>query len=75
MFMHIYVICDIDPIVTCLDYHMITPSFRHPTNCMIYMLKLPHAQMLVCCELIVLSRGCILLGGVSCINHEIKLIF
>jgi hypothetical protein len=37
LFMHIYVICDICIIVTCLDYHLITLPFRHPTNCMIYM--------------------------------------
>jgi hypothetical protein len=41
---------------------------------MIYMLKLPHAHILVCNDLLVLSHGCIHLGGVSCINHGIKLI-
>jgi hypothetical protein len=74
LFMPIYVICDIYPIVTHLDYHLITLSFRHPTNCMIYVLKLPHAHILVCNDLFVLSHGCIHLGGVSCINHGIKLI-
>jgi hypothetical protein len=74
LFMHIYVICDICIIVTRLDYHLITLSFRHPTNCVIYMLKLPHAYILVCNDLLVLSHGCIHLGGVSCINHGIKLI-
>jgi hypothetical protein len=57
-----------------VDYHLITLFFRHLTNCMIYMLKLPHAHILVCNDLIVLSHGCIHLGGVSCINHGIKLI-
>jgi hypothetical protein len=74
LFIPIYVICDIYPIVTRLDYHLITLSFRHPTNCMIYVLKLPHAHILVCNDLFVLSHGCIHLGGVSCINHGIKLI-
>jgi hypothetical protein len=41
---------------------------------MIYILKLPCVYILVCYELIVLSHGCILLGGVSCINHGIKII-
>jgi hypothetical protein len=41
---------------------------------MIYMLKLPHAHILVCNDLIYLYHGCIHLGGVSCINHRIKLI-
>jgi hypothetical protein len=41
---------------------------------MIYMLKLPCAYILVCYGLIALSHGCILRGGVSCINHGIKLI-
>jgi hypothetical protein len=41
---------------------------------MIYMLKLPHAHILVCNDLIDLYHGCIHLGGVSCINHRIKLI-
>jgi hypothetical protein len=41
---------------------------------MFYMLKLPHAHILVRNKLIVLSHGCIHLGGVSCINHGIKLI-
>jgi hypothetical protein len=74
LFMHIYVICDICIIVTRLDYHLITLSFRQPTNCMIYMLKLTHAHILVCNDLTDLSHGCIQLGGVSCINHGIKLI-
>jgi hypothetical protein len=74
LFIPIYVICDIYPIVIRLDYHLITLSFRHPTNCMIYVLKLPHAHILVCNDLFVLSHGCIHLGGVSCINHGIKLI-
>jgi hypothetical protein len=74
LFMHIYVICDTCTIVTHLDYHLITLSFRHPTNCMIYMLKLPHAHILVCNDLFVLSHGCIHLGGLSYINHGIKLI-
>jgi hypothetical protein len=74
LFIPIYVICDIYLIVTRLDYHLITLSFRHPTNCMIYVLKLPHAHILVCNDLFVLSHGCIHLGGVSCINHGIKLI-
>jgi hypothetical protein len=72
--MHIHVICDICIIATRLDYHLITLFFRHPTNCMIYMLKLPHAHILVCNDLIDLSHGCIHLGGVSSINHGIKLI-
>jgi hypothetical protein len=74
LFVHIYVICDTCIIVKRLDYHLITLSFRHPTNCMIYMLKLPNAHILVCKDLLVLSHGCIHLGGVSCINHGIKLI-
>jgi hypothetical protein len=74
LFMPIYVNCDIYPIVRHLDYHLITLSFRHPTNCMIYVLKLLHAHILVCNDLFVLSHGCIQLGGVSCINHGIKLI-
>jgi hypothetical protein len=37
-------------------------------------LKLPCAYTLVCYELIVLSHGRILLGGVSCTNHGIELI-
>jgi hypothetical protein len=41
---------------------------------MVYMLKLPYAYILVCYELIALSHGCILLGGVYCVNHGIKLI-
>jgi hypothetical protein len=73
LFMHVYVICDICIIVTRLDYHLITHSFRHPTNCMIYVLKLPHAHILVCNDLFVLYHGCIHLGRVSCINHGIKL--
>jgi hypothetical protein len=71
--MLIYVICDIYLIATHLDYHLITLSFRHATNCMTYMLNLPHAHILVCNKLIVLSHGCIHLGGVFfCINHGIK---
>jgi hypothetical protein len=73
LFMHVYVICDICIIVTRLDYHLITHSFRHPTNCMIYVLKLPHSHILVCNDLFVLSHGCIHLGRVSCINHGNKL--
>jgi hypothetical protein len=38
------------------------------------MLKLPHAHILVCNDLFVLSHGCIHLGGLSYINHGIKLI-
>jgi hypothetical protein len=41
---------------------------------MIYMLKFSHAHILVCNDLIDPSHGCIHLGGVSCINHGIKLI-
>jgi hypothetical protein len=74
LFMHIHVICDICIIATRLDYHLITLFFRHPTNCMIYMLKLPHAHILVCNDLIDLSHGCIHLGRVPCINHGIQLI-
>jgi hypothetical protein len=59
LFMHIYVICDTCIIVTCLDYHLITLSFRHLTNCIIYMLKLPHDHILVCNDLLILSHGCI----------------
>jgi hypothetical protein len=62
LFMPIFVICDIYQIVTRLDYHLITLSFRHPTNCMIYMLNLPHAHILVCNDFFVLSHGCIHLG-------------
>jgi hypothetical protein len=72
--MHIHVIYDICIIATRLDYHLITPFYRHPTNCMIYMLKLPHVHILVCNYLIDLSHGCIHLRGVSCINHGSKLI-
>jgi hypothetical protein len=73
-FMHIHVICDICIIAIGLDYHLITLFYRHPTNCMIYMLKFPHAHILVCNDLIDLSHGCIHQGGVSSINHGIKLI-
>jgi hypothetical protein len=41
---------------------------------MIYMLNLSCTYILVCYGLMALPHGCVLLGGVPCINHAIKLI-
>jgi hypothetical protein len=72
--MLIYVMCDICIAATRLDYHLITLFYKAPHKLHDYMLKLPHAHILVCNDFIDLSHGCIHLGGVSCINNGIKLI-